>query len=216
MGKLSNIKYKEGYEYLKKNVEFQKYLKELLRYGGIVINTGGKITIRSDLDLYQFKLKEIPFEIQDILGEVFLYEPERVIKNLRYKLKEKLIRLEKAESKIKYMKQNYPELYNKFEEAFLDEDILEEFGGRWIFGSAYIGSLKLTDKDIIDAWSRGKLVDTCPQCNKENSFYVFGASGSILSGGGSSWGICVNCKRIIVKKNFYDIFNEALKLKNGE
>jgi len=64
------------------------------------------------------------------------------------------------------------------------------------FGSSITGSTQLFLGDLLTLWQDEPWHTTCPKCNSQ-SLFIFGAGGSPLSGSGSAWGVCRECREDI-------------------
>lgn len=60
-------------------------------------------------------------------------------------------------------------------------------------GSAYIGKFDVNFGQIVSLWESGKWTGKCKKCG--GTVYITNCSGSVLSGGGSAWGFCAECRK---------------------
>ncbi len=64
------------------------------------------------------------------------------------------------------------------------------------FGSTVTGDAKLFLGDLLTMWQGEPWRTNCPKCNSQ-SLFIFGAGGSPLSGSGSAWGVCRECRESV-------------------
>ncbi|MDA3810674.1 MAG: hypothetical protein PF518_10170 [Spirochaetaceae bacterium] len=82
----------------------------------------------------------------------------------------------------------------------------------WL-GAAYIsrGRSELYLGELLSLWKNGDWLGLCPECG--DTVFLTNAGGSPLSGSGSAWGICKDCKKMVYGiKPFGKYFRQIVKL----
>lgn len=109
------------------------------------------------------------------------------------------LEIEKAKTYLKIIDQ-LPLLYKNFDLILNDPTLYFIPINNTYVGAAYFGMVKgeLVLGEILKLWKDGDWVGKCHNCGNETA-YIFAAGGSPLSGSGSGWGVCSNCKKTAYK-----------------
>ena len=107
--------------------------------------------------------------------------------------------LETREERLSYrlaLVDYFPHLLKYYDEARKNSEIYYIPVETTLFSCAYLANTKLHFGDLLTLWQSEPWHTTCPECNSQ-SLFIFGAGGSPLTGSGSAWGVCCQCRKDI-------------------